>query len=145
MVHPTLEPFGAFIDQWQTTGSHLYFPGVILPGQTSFDWLEGGVFLIMRSMMKDPRFPDGVAIFGSDDMAKTFFLLYFDERGVSRKYDVTMTGHQLMWWRDDPSFSQRLTLTIEDDGDKMVGQGEMSRDGAAWEQDIALMYERRPA
>ena len=99
----------------------------------------------MRSMMKDPRFPDGVAIFGSDDMAKTFFLLYFDERGVSRKYDVTMTGHQLMWWRDDPSFSQRLTLTIEDDGDKMVGQGEMSRDGAAWEQDIALMYERRPA
>ena len=96
MVHPTLEPFGAFIDQWQTTGSHLYLPGVILHGHTSFDWLEGGVFLIMRSMMEDPRFPDGVAIFGSDDMAKTFFLLYFDERGVSRKYDVTMTGHQLM-------------------------------------------------
>ena len=53
-----------------------------------------------------------------------------------------MTGKQLKWWRDEPSFSQRVTITIEDDGNKMVSKGEMSRDGAAWEDDLSLTYER---
>ena len=69
-------------------------------------------------------------------------MLYFDERGVSRKYDVTMTGDQLKWWRDEPSFSQRVTIVIEDNSNKMVSTGEMSREGAAWEQDLALTYVR---
>ena len=85
-------------------------------------------------------FLSGIAIFGSDDGAKKYFMLYFDERGVSRKYDVTITETQLKWWRDDPSFSQRVTITVG--GDKMIGQGEMSRDGAAWEKDLALTYNK---
>jgi hypothetical protein len=40
-----------------------------------------------------------MAVIGSDDAAATYFMLYFDERGVSRKYDVTMTGNVLTWWR----------------------------------------------
>ncbi|GCE29827.1 hypothetical protein KDA_53110 [Dictyobacter alpinus] len=95
----------------------------------------------MHSEIDDPHFPDGIALFGSDDMAKTYFMLFFDERGISRKYDVTMTGNQLKWWRDEPSFSQRFTMIIEDNH-KMVSTGEMSREGAAWEKDLALTYVR---
>ena len=69
-------------------------------------------------------------------------MLYFDERGVSRKYDVTMTGNQLKWWRDEPSFSQRFTIAIQDGGNNMVGVGEMSREGATWEKDLALTFVR---
>jgi len=69
-------------------------------------------------------------------------MLYFDERGISRKFDVTITGNQLKWWRDDPKFSQRMSITIENNGDKMVSSGEMSRDGADWEKDLALTYTR---
>ena len=69
-------------------------------------------------------------------------MLYFDERGVSRRYDVTMARNRLDWWRDEPSFSQRFVITIEDAGDKMLGMGEMSRDGGAWEKDLELTYKR---
>jgi hypothetical protein len=83
-----------------------------------------------------------VAVFGSDDVIKTYFMLYFDERGVSRKYDVTIADDLLTWRRDESSLSQRTTIAIEDEGNKMVGKGEMSRDGAAWEDDLSLTYLR---
>jgi hypothetical protein len=140
--NPALEPFKVLVGQWQTIGSHPYLPDIPLHGRTTFDWLEGGAFLIMHSEIDNPTFPRGIAIFGSDDAAKTYFMLTFDERGVSRKYDVTMTGNQLKWWRDEPSFSQRFTMTIEDNGNKMESQGEMSREGATWEKDLALTYVR---
>jgi hypothetical protein len=140
--NPALKPFEALVGEWQTTGSHPYVPGVVLHGRTSFDWLEGGAFLIMRSEIDEPHFPDGVVIFGSDDAAKKVVMLHFDERGVSRIYDVTMAGNQLTWWRDDLSFSQRFVITIEDDGNRMISKGEMSRDGAAWEKDLELTFIR---
>ncbi|MBO0778472.1 MAG: hypothetical protein J2P37_06540 [Ktedonobacteraceae bacterium] len=140
--NPALASFKVLVGEWQTIGSHPYLPGITLHGRTTFDWLFGGAFLIMHSEIDDPNIPSGVAIFGSDDMAKNYFQLYFDERGVSRKYDVTMTGDQLKWWRDEPSFSQRVTIVIEDNGNKMESQGEMSREGAAWEKDLALTYVR---
>jgi hypothetical protein len=142
MPNPALQPFDALVGEWQTTGTHPYMPDTIFHGRTSFAWHEGGAFLIMRSEIDEPEIPSGVAIFGSDDAAKTYFMLYFDERGVSRKYDVTMTKNALTWRRDEPSLSQRSTIVVEAGGNKMVGKGEMSRDGAAWEGDLSLTYVR---
>ena len=128
--------------EWQTTGTHPYLPGTVLRGHASFEWLENGAFLIMRSELDNRDFPDGLAIFGADDAAKTYFILYFDERGVSRKYDVIHAGNQFTWSRDDAKLSQLMTFTIDDDGRTMTGKGEMSRDGHAWEDDLASHYER---
>ena len=141
--NPALRPFEVLVGEWQTTGTHPYVPDTTFHGRTTFDWHEGGAFLVMHSEIDEPQIPSGVAIFGSDDEAGKFFMLYFDERGVSRKYDVTMSGNQLQWWRDDPHFSQRYTIAIDEDGDTMTGHGEMSRDGAPWEKDLALTYARR--
>jgi hypothetical protein len=140
--NPALRPFEALIGRWQTAGLHPYVPGTTFHGRAAFAWHEGGAFVIMHSEIDEPDVPSGVAIFGSDDVANKYFMLYFDERGVSRKYDVSMTGNQLTWWRDDPKFSQRFTITIAADGTKMIGEGEMSRDGAAWQKDLALTYTR---
>ncbi len=140
--NPALKPFELLIGEWQTTGSHPYLPGVVLHGRTSFDWIEGGAFLLMRSEIDEPHFPHGIAIFATDDAAKKVVMLHFDERGVSRVYDVTLAGNQLRWWRDEPSFSQRFVMTIEDDGNRMTSKGEMSRDGAAWEKDLELTHIR---
>ncbi len=141
--NPALKPFEVLVGEWQTTGSHPYVPNTTFHGRTAFAWHEGGAFLIMHSEIDEPEIPSGVAIFGSDEAANKYFMLYFDERGVSRKYDVTMTGNRLIWWRDDPSFSQRFTITIEKNGNELLGEGEMSRDGAAWEEDLALSYIRK--
>ena len=87
--NPALKPLEFLVGEWRTTGSHPMVPGKILRGRTSFAWHEGGAFLIMRSEIDDPQFPSGLAIIGSDDVAGTFAMIYFDERGISRLLDDT--------------------------------------------------------
>lgn len=140
--NPALRPFEALVGEWQTTGTHPMVPGRTFHGRTSFAWHEGGAFMIMRTEIDEPEIPSGVAVFGSDDAAAMFFMLYFDERGVSRKYDATMTGNVLRWRREDPSLSQRFTITLEDSGARMIGKGQMSRNGGDWEGDLSLTYVR---
>ena len=55
-------------------------------------------------------------------------------------HDTSIEGNTWKWWRDSPDFSQRFTCTITDDGRTMIGEGEMSRNGAPWEKDLALTY-----
>jgi hypothetical protein len=69
-------------------------------------------------------------------------MLYFDERGVSRKYEVTLRDNTWKWWRNAPGFSQRFTGTLVDGGRTIVGTGELSRDGTMWEKDLELTYRR---
>lgn len=140
--NPALRPFSSFVGDWRTTGTHPAVPGTTLHGRASFAWLDGGAFLVWRSELDHPQFPAGIAIFGTDDVAKAWFISYFDERGVSRKYDVTVEGEGFTMRRNDPTFSQRATFTMEAGGDRIVSRGEMSRDGAAWEPDLSLIYER---
>ena len=87
-------------------------------------------------------FPVGIAIFGSDDATGEYYMLYFDEREVSRKYDVEVSENVIKWWRNAPNFAQRYTWTIEDDGDTLIGKGELSRDNSTWESDLDLTYSR---
>jgi len=138
--NPALQPFEPLIGEWQTTGFHPYFPDTELHGRVTCEWIEGGAFLLVRSEIDHPKFPDGLEVFGSDDEAGTYYMLHFDERGISRKYDVAISDNQLTWQRDDAHFSQRLTITIGKD--ELVSTGEMSRDGGEWEKDLSLTYRR---
>src|SRR5579862_7561746 len=133
--NPALEPFTVLVGRWKTEGSHGLLPGITLHGQASFEWIENGAFLLMRSEIDHPSFPHGLAIFGSDDSQHTFFMLHFDERGVSRVQHVSLEHNVLKWWRDEPGFAQRYTSIIASDGNTMVGTGELSRDGKTWEKD----------
>jgi len=137
-----LEPFRVLIGTWNTTGTHPGIPDTILHGRTSFEWLEGGAFLLMRSEIDEPGIPSAVAVFGSDDSTGEFFMLYFDERGVSRKYEVSLHDNIWKWWRNAPGFLQRYQGTIIDDGNTIIGKGELSKDGSAWEKDLDLTYKR---
>ena len=141
--NPALKPFGVLIGTWSTVGTHGSLPGMTQHGQTSFEWLEGGAFLIMHADINDPRFPTGVAIFGSDDARGEYYMLSFDERGVSRKYDVSFENNVLTWWRDAPGFAQRYTWTLGDNGTTIIGKGELSKDGLSWEKDLDLTDTRR--
>lgn len=140
--NPALRSFEVLVGDWRTTGTHALMPDRILQGRTSFAWHEGGAFLLMRSEMDADEIPSAVAIISSDDAAATFVMAYFDERGVSRKYDVELAGNRLVWQRDEAGFAQRNTLVIDEDGSRMVGTGEMSRGGGDWEGDLSLTYVR---
>jgi hypothetical protein len=137
-----LGPLRPLIGTWTTTGTHPLVPDTVFHGRTSFAWIEGGAFLIMRSEIDEPEIPSGIAIFGTDDTTGEFSMQYYDERGVSRRYAASMHDNVWKWWRTTPEFSQHFTVTIATDGRTMTSRGELSRNGGAWEPDLALTYTR---
>lgn len=140
--NPLLQAFGILVGTWTTLGTHPLVPGTTFHGRTTFSWIEGGAFLAMRSQIDEPTIPSGIAIIGTDDATGECSMLYFDERGVSRRYQTRLDGNEWRWWRDASDFSQRFVGTIAADGRTIVSRGEYSRNGGAWESDLALTYRR---
>ena len=140
--NPRLQPLSILVGAWNTVGTHPLVPGKSFHGSVSFSWIHGGAFLLMHSQIDEPEIPTAIAIFGSDDTTDSCSMLYFDERGVSRRYETHVDGNEWRWWRNDSEFAQRFVGTIAPDGGTIVGRGEYSRNGAPWEPDLALTYSR---
>ncbi len=140
--NPALKPLEFLIGEWRTTGSHPLAPETVLTGRASFAWHEGGAFLIMRSEVDEPRFPDGVAIIGSSDVAGAFAMIYFDERGTSRIFQMSVGDRTVTWRRDDPDFSQSLTITAGEGRDRLVSQGRMTTKEGIWTDDLSQLFTR---
>ena len=138
--NPALAPLGFLVGEWRTAGTHPLVPGETLNGRTSFAWHEGGAFVIMRSQVDHPQFPDGVAIIGSDGASGKLTMVYFDEREVSRILDVTAANGSVTWRHEDPEFTQSLTIASE--GDTLVSKGRMSKKGGVWEDDLSQVFTR---
>ena len=105
--NPALKPLDVVVGRWSTVGTHPLIPGTTFHGRTSFAWMAGGAFLVMQSEIDEPGIPTVIAIFGTDDSSGESSMLYFDERGVSRRYLFALQGNTWKWWRDAPGFSQR--------------------------------------
>jgi hypothetical protein len=135
-----LELLQALTGRWMTEGAHPLLPGADIRGRATFEWLEGGRFLIWRSQYDHPDIPDAIAILGIID--DRLAMQYFDVRGVHRVYSVAMSPGTWRYWRDEPGFSQRFTGTFGDDGATIIGSGQFSRDGETWADDLALTYRR---
>jgi len=140
--NPALEPLTPLIGQWRTTGTHPLVPGTTFHGRTSFEWIENGAFVMMRSEIDEPEVPSGMAVIGSDDAAGTYTMIYFDERDISRRYEVDVAEGEVRWHRDEAGFAQRMVFTLSPDGRRLDARGTMSRDGGPWEDDLQLTYER---
>src|SRR5262249_3146464 len=137
-----LEPLSPLIGVWRTTGTHPLVPGTTFHGRTSFEWHEGGAFVLMRSEIDEPEIPSAVAVIVSSDAAGLFAMGYFDERDVSRRSTVEVGEGEVRWHRDEAGFAQRMVLAIAADGSRLDARGTMSRDGGPWADDLQLMYER---
>jgi hypothetical protein len=140
--NPLLRGLGILVGTWTTVGTHALVPGTTFHGRTTFSWIEGGAFLAMHSQVDEPEIPSGIAIIGSDDATGEYSMLYFDERGVSRRYETRLEGNEWRWWREAAEFSQRFVGTISTDRQTIVSRGEYSRNGGPWEPDLALTYRR---
>ena len=137
-----LKPLAGLVGTWKTVGTHPLVPGKTFHGVTSFSWIEGGAFLMMHSRIDEPEIPSGIAIFGTDDGNGACTMLYFDERGVSRHYQVSVLTNGVAWARSARDLSQRNELTLSADGRTITSRGEMSRNGGPWESDLQLTYTR---
>ncbi len=149
--HPGLEHLEALVGTWKTEATHPLLPGTTIPGQATFAWLAGGRFLIWRAHHDHPDIPDSIAILGFDDAvdAETAAtsgahcaIHYYDSRGVSRMYQLDAKAGVWRYWRDWPGFSQRFVGTFGADGDTIVGNSELSKDGTTWNPDLQIAYKR---
>lgn len=137
-----LQPLAFLVGTWRTTGTHPLMPGTTFHGRTSFAWHEGGAFLIMRSEIDEPEIPSAVAIIGSDDLNGRLSMSYFDERGLSRLYEIEAGNGRLTWRRENQKLSQTMTIVADAGGDRLEAKGRMSEDGGPWKHDLQLSYER---
>jgi hypothetical protein len=100
-------------------------------------------FLIQRWTVDLPEAPDGIAIIGLGDSSDAYRQHYFDSRGVSRIYEMTLS--EGVWTlsrepKDAADFWQRFKGTFEDDDKRIAGRWEKSDDGSSWETDFDLTY-----
>jgi hypothetical protein len=141
-VNAALAPLERAVGTWVVTGSHPHLPGRKVRGKVTFEPIEGGAFLRMHSHMQDAEFPEGVAIFGTDGDDDECTMLYFDSRGVARRYHVAFDANGFGWSRDSHKFAQRFRITIAADAHTMEGEGTMKKEGEPWEPDLRLSYLR---
>ena len=87
---PALEPFDQVIGTWDVEATHPMFEGAVVKGTTTFEWLEGGHFVVMRSQMEHEAFPDGISIIGRPEEGEGLVMEYFDSRGVRRTYGASL-------------------------------------------------------
>ena len=63
-------------------------------------------------------------VIGRDASRPTYAVLYTDDRGVSRVYEITFTGDLSKIWRNSREFSERFEATISPDSQSMTGRWE---------------------
>jgi hypothetical protein len=138
-ANPRLQALAVLVGEWATVGTHPMLPGKTFHGHASFSWLESGAFLLFHSHIDEPDIPDGVAILGTDDSnPDAGAMLYFDVRNVSREYRWTISGNVWTWSRDDPGFSQRMVLTIAEDGQSIEAKARCRTTAGPGEPDLQL-------
>jgi hypothetical protein len=137
---PALEPFDALIGTWDMEARHRLVDEVVL-GSTTFEWLEGGHFLVQHSTMDHELFPDGISIIGAPDDGEGLVLESFDSRGVRRTYRTSLDDGVWRIWREQPGFDQRFSATLGPD--RFEGVFQLAETPGEWQDDMTVSYRRR--
>jgi hypothetical protein len=137
---PALKPFAALIGTWDTEATHPLVDAVV-PGSITFEWLEGGQFIVQRSHNDHELFPDAISVIGAPENGDGLVMEYFDSRGVRRTYGISLADGVLRIWRDAPGFDQRYSATLAPD--TFEGQFQLAETPGDWQDDLKVIYRRR--
>src|SRR5215213_6350322 len=130
----------ALLGEWTLTMSNAWFlPETEMRGSATFEWL-GDAFVVMRSELGGE--PAWDFVIGHNDARDGYVVLYHDERGTSRVFDMTFAGDRWELTRADPDFHQRFVADVA--GDRIDAWTDASDDeGRTWRKDFDLTFERR--
>ena len=135
-----LEGFDALIGTWDTEATHPIVDAVV-PGAVTYEWLEGGRFVVQRTHNEHELFPDAIGIIGAPEEGEGLVMEYFDSRGVRRTYRIANEDGLLRMWRDAPGFDQRYVATLGEASFEGVWQ--VAETPGDWRDDLKVTYRRR--
>lgn len=138
----SLPALDALVGTWAMVGTHPAIPSPV-KGTSTFEWLVEGGLLLWRSDWEPSEIPSAVSVIGRDDSGEAMTVLYTDERGVGRIYEMAFDDGTWKMWRDSPGFSQRMKGSFNESGNAITVRGELSRDGSNWGPDLTVSYTRK--
>lgn len=133
-----LEPL---VGKWHTEGQQHESPlGPTAPfvAVETFEWLEGGHFLLHRLDGRVGELPAAcVEVLGKRDDAQLVAQAFYND-GHRNEWVVGADGQTLVWrgaWPRSPgsSLQVRCTMSFEDAGNTLVSKWEQSHDGQTWQ------------
>lgn len=138
MEHERLD---AFIGKWHMEGQQLAGPAgpaASISALQTYEWLEGGQFLIHRF---DGHVGDSpaacVEIIGFEPERRCYRAHTFYNNGQMNVWDIDLRGDQWRvlgdWNSGDRQMKVRCTTTFADDGQTMTSKWEHSSDGLRWQ------------
>jgi hypothetical protein len=138
-----LDQLNRLVGDWV---EQVHLPGVPA-GLASFRWILDNQFLLQRSTIPEPEFPDSTCIIAVNDDCSGYTQHYFDSRGVVRTYTMTLDERRWTLLRDKPditalNFAQRFTGTFADDGATIAATWETSHNAMHWSIDFELTCTR---
>jgi hypothetical protein len=135
-----LDPLDVLIGTWAIEATHRLVDAVVL-GSVTFEWLEGGHFLIQRLHMDHELFPDAICVIGAPEAGDGLVMEYFDSRGVRRTYGASVEDGVWRMWRDHPGFDQRFAAKLGHD--VFEGVFQLAEAPGDWQDDLKVTYRRR--
>lgn len=123
------------LGSWDVTMRHVAMSEPVSATQR-YERVLDDAFVMLHWTFDHPEFPNAIALL--DDAS----CHYFDVRGLTRVFDLTIDDSGWSMIRRDADFWQRSAVAFVG-SDTMKGTGENSHDeGATWEHDYAISYVR---
>jgi hypothetical protein len=141
-LNPALKDLEIFIGNWDmeiTNADFLPTAQTKVHGPASFRWIEGGAYLISYQGSKPA--PQSKLLISRDDKTGQYKALYFDSRGVSRVYEMSLKNKVWKLWRNVPGFPQRFKGIFKD-RNTIVAEWKTAKDGKHLKHDFDIKYTR---
>jgi hypothetical protein len=141
--NPALQALAILVGDWKMELSNTSFlpsSSGTVTGQVSLEWLEQGAFLVMHMGSQPLGTPDAIWLISRDTSTPNYIVLYYDNRKVSRVYEMSFSDGTWKMWRNSPDFSQRFEGKVRDDGKTITAHWEKSTNGSSWEHDFDVTY-----
>ena len=142
-----LDELQPFIGEWSSEGRHVAVPNEVIRGRSVFEWWGDRVYLVHRSTVDHPDFPDNLSIIGATRPDGGLALHWFDSRGTHRVFDMTFERGVWTISRNatgPKDFDQSMRGTFSADGNTIESQSSLSQPGGGGEQkpDFTVTYRR---
>jgi len=147
--NPSLKEIEFLIGVWDielTNASFLPDSSKKVIFSVHYEWKADGSVIAVQQKNEESKKapPEANWIIGRDQDSDQYTVLYFDNRGVSRVYQMSFKSNNWEMWRDNPGFSQRFEGVVSEDRKTIEAKWEKSIDGGKnWEHDFNMTYRRK--